>query len=161
MNFSQVWSTPWCPCVHGTALHSPSGGFYQHIQMSESQTKQWRKSKGMWLTQEQVLHSPHTAAFPAGMSRIGMNHKFLIHCKTSQLADTEGFALSTMLTSRQKMLWSQFLLVLLLPHFFLLTKQQSEANRLISGNIFYIFQEAGITCLSLLCVGGTCWSCCE
>lgn len=45
--------------------------------------------------------------------------------------------------------------------FLLLVKQLSETNMLISDNTIYICAERGITCLSLLCVGGSCWSCCE
>lgn len=96
MNFSQVWSTPLVSLTQPCTV--PMETFTNRSKwLSESQTRKWRKSKGVWLTQEQILHSPHTAAFPAGMSRIGMNHKILIHCKISQLADTEGFAFTPVL----------------------------------------------------------------
>jgi len=83
--------------IRGMASHSADGAFHQQILMAVEpllQMKKRRTRKGTWLVQVQILCSPHSTATPTGVSRIGMNHKFPIHCKISQLADIEGFAFS-------------------------------------------------------------------
>lgn len=53
--------------IGGPASLSPHGAFHQQIPMALTslQTRKWRKIKGTWLVQVQVLHSLHTACLPS------------------------------------------------------------------------------------------------
>lgn len=132
---------------HGIALHSPDG--VSPTDPNVCQSHHWgqvNRGKAKALSHLVPQHKScfyHSGCLPAGMSTIGMKHKFVIHCKVSQLSGFEGFAFSPMLCRPLDgdggccdpsccLFCSRHI-------FFLLPKQLREAKMLISGNALYVF----------------------